>query len=76
MLKLAKSVVDLVRKRNLDRIPCRPKSVAGRISKSEARKKTVPKAVNGLLLLLEENARRQGEKRNVDSSNNNSMGIR
>ena len=46
MLKLVKSVADLVKKKKSRPYPaCRPKSVAGRISKSEARKKTGPKAV-------------------------------
>ena len=44
--KQAKSVVDLVKRKKTRPYPaCRPKAVAGRISKAEARKKTSSKKV-------------------------------
>ena len=44
--RLARSVVGLVKEKKTRPYPaCRPKAVAGKISKAEARKKTGPKAV-------------------------------
>ena len=45
MSRLARNVVGLVKKRKHAHTLRRPKAVAGRISKQEAKKKTGPKAV-------------------------------
>ena len=46
MSRLAKNVVGLAKKKKTRPYPaCRPKAVAGKISKQEAKKKTGPKAV-------------------------------
>ena len=49
MSRLARSGRSGKRKENTPYPACRPKAVAGKISKQEAKKKQVPKLLSGLL---------------------------